>query len=437
MYWNMDNEPEVWSSTHDDIATSALTAEMYVQKYFAVAKTARAKVPNIKLAGPVSTNEWQWYNWENSKIAYKGSNYSWMEYFIKRVGEEQQATGIRLLDVIDLHFYPGTANDPATTLQLHRVWFDTQYDYPGANGVKVTGPGGWDASITKEYIFERCNQWLNQYIGSNHKVSFSLSEYGAIANSDGTEDPNIIACWYASHLGVFANHNIEFFTPWDWYKGQWEVLHLFSNKFGKFSNLASSSNEDTLSAYSSLSLNGDSLIIALVNRDQTKSRNVTLNMVNFVPSQSTVSGYQLANLPGIETFISKSNNALQNLSFTLSGNNLALSVPKLSVTMIQIPTNQTLVVPPVPVSNVAVAGINKPNTRSFHLYPNPANNQLYIMPEKNGDYTVTVQDILGKTMGTWNLNGGALIDIHNFASGTYILKMQQDDQMITKKIVKE
>jgi hypothetical protein len=436
MYWNMDNEPEIWQSTHDDIASSAITAEMYMQKYFAVAKAARARVPNIKLIGPVSPNEWQWYTWNNNKITYNGHSYSWLEYFIKRISEEQLATGIRLLDVIDLHFYPGTASDPDQTLQLHKVFFDTLYNWPGANGVKVTGASGWTTSITKEYIFTRCNKWLNQYIGSNHNVSFSISEYGTIANS-GSEDPNIIACWYASHLGTFANNGVELFTPWDWYKGQWEVMHLFSNKFGIFSNQAVSSNEDTLSAYSSLSLNGDSLIIAIVNRDRNNSRTADINILNFVPSQSSVNGYQLANLPGTETFVSKSTNALQTIPCTLSGNNLSLSVPKLSVTLIQIPTSQALTVPAVPVANLTVAGINNANTKTVHLFPNPSNGSLYIMPEKPGDYSITILDMLGKMMGKWNLNGNAQIDISNFVNGSYVLQMFQNDQFITRKIVKE
>jgi hypothetical protein len=426
-YWSMDNEPEIWTGTHDDVVTS-ITAEQFMQKYFAVAKAARAKNPTIKLIGPVSPNEWQWYNWNNSKVTdpNNGKIYSWMEYFIKRIAEEQQATGIRLLDVLDIHFYPGTQSNPDLTLQLHHLWFDTQWVYPNANGVKVTGPTGWDNTITKEYFFERCNQWLNQYIGSNHGVTFSISEYGDIA-THGSEDANVVACWYASHLGTFANNNVELFTPWDWYNGQWEVLHLFSNYFGAFSNSCTSSQETKVSGYSSLSTHGDSLIIAVVNRDRTNAQTASIHLQNFQPSVTTVNAHQLANLGAAETFQSKTSNALQSLQYTIASNQISLTIPKLSVTLIQIPTNQAVTVP----TSVMVA-----QNITVSVYPNPANNKLNIEIENGEDFKVTLSDMVGKQMGTWNFSNQGQVDISAFPTGNYILQIFQHDQVITKKISK-
>ncbi len=60
-YWSMDNEPDGWNSTHDDVMPTLPTAEAFMQLYFAVAKKARAKFPNIKLTGPIPMSEWQWY----------------------------------------------------------------------------------------------------------------------------------------------------------------------------------------------------------------------------------------------------------------------------------------------------------------------------------------------------------------------------------------
>jgi len=109
-YWNLDNEPDIWNGTHDDVIRANVAAQFYVQKYIAAAKKARALYPNIKLTGPVAANEWQWYVWNDANINYNGKNYSWLEYFIKRVAEEQISSGIRLLDVIDLHHYPSGTN---------------------------------------------------------------------------------------------------------------------------------------------------------------------------------------------------------------------------------------------------------------------------------------------------------------------------------------
>ncbi|MFL5728215.1 MAG: glycoside hydrolase family 44 protein [Cytophagaceae bacterium] len=422
-YWNMDNEPEIWQYTHDDIASSSITAEMYMQKYFAVAKAARLKYPGIKLCGPVSPSEWQWYSWNNSKITYKGADYPWMEYFIMRIGEEQKATGIRLLDVLDIHCYPNNPSNDVM-LQLHRLWFDTQWNYPDANGVKVVGPYSWNSGVTKEYFFGRCNQWLTQHIGASHGVKFSISEYGSLV-SNGSEDPNVIACWYASHLGTFADKGIEFFTPWDWYKGQWEVMHLFSNYYGTLAVKTVNSTDTLVNAYSSISADEDSVMIVVVNKDQVNARSVNLNLQNFVPTASVVNGYQLSGLSG-ETFFSKSNNALQTKTFTIAANQLSFSAPKLSVTMIQIPKQGIT-------TGIGLNGV----TKSFAIYPNPTRNKLTINVDNPDDYTVNLQDITGRQLASWNMSGNGQIDLSSFEAGTYLIQIIQNSQVITRKIIRE
>jgi hypothetical protein len=196
-YWSMDNEPEIWNGTHDDVMPVQISAEQFMQRYFEVAKKARERYPEIKLLGPVPANEWQWYNWDGG-INSGGKNYPWLEYFIKRVAEEQESTGIRLLDVLDIHFYPSTS-EAAKVVQYHRVFFDKNYVYPEANGVKNVS-GSWDNSQNKEYIFERCKDWLEQYIGPAHGVTFALTESG-ISNINTSTN----AIWYASSSRMVIN----------------------------------------------------------------------------------------------------------------------------------------------------------------------------------------------------------------------------------------
>ncbi|MFM7021952.1 MAG: glycoside hydrolase family 44 protein [Flavobacteriales bacterium] len=422
----MDNEPDIWYGTHDDVATS-ITAEQYIQKYVAVAKLVRQRHPSVKIVGPAFANEWTWFNWNNNLV--KGSDnkdYTLIEYFIKRIAEEEKACGMKLLDVLDVHFYPGTAGNPDLTLKLHKIWFDSAWVYSGANGVKRLGKWGWDGNITKEYFFERCNQWLIKYMGPDHQVTFGIGEYGQIA-TNGSEDANVIACWYASHLGLFANKGVEFFTPWDWYRGQWEVLHLFSNYYGTFATQTSSSSEDAVGAYSALSNHGDTLTLVLVNKDRNNSKNVTVNLQNYTASGSTIDGFQLAALSSItETFVSKSNNALQSKQYSVSGNQISLSVPKLSVTLLQIPTATAVKTP---------YAINEVNEMEVAVYPNPVQNTLEIHMKDQGNYTVSVFNMLGQKMGEWV--SVKTLDISSFASGNYIVQVRSEDGVAVKKIVKD
>jgi hypothetical protein len=322
IYWNMDNEVDIWNGTHDYAMPTLISSSAFMDRYIELAKKAKALYPGIKLCGPVATSEWQWYKWANEGITINGRYYCWLEYFIKRLGDEFKTTGIKLVDVVDIHNYPWYNND-AEALQLHRMYYDTLYDYPGANGLKTIN-GGWDISLTKEYIFKRINDWLNEHFGTNHGITIGVSEW-----SPGPNEPNLASVIYASHLGTFANNGVELFSPWVWFTGMWETLHLFSRNAKKYSVLSTSSNENTVSGYSSVNENGDSLTVMIVNRDMTSSRNVTVNITGLSVSNGSYETLQLSSLPASETFKSHTDNALKNNTVNVSSNSFTISVPSL------------------------------------------------------------------------------------------------------------
>lgn len=334
-YWNMDNEPEIWESTHDDVVPSQLSAEAFMQRYFTVAKKARAKYPTIRLVGFVPCSEWYWYAYpdgagNSGKISYHGQSYTWIEFFIKRIGEEQAASGIRLLDVIDLHTYL-SARSTEELLQVHRVFYDETFDYPHANGVKLLGSSGWDESITKEFIFKRINGWLDLYLGENHGVTIGTTESGW---DNFNQMPQALN--YASTLGVFANEGVELFTPWYWSPSYWEVVHLFSRYGKKISVKSTSDDDDYLSAYATVSAANDSMTIVLVNR-YASAKNATVTLDNFTVTDGLYPTYSLSNLPNdnsTETFISHTNNALNLSNTVVAGNSFSRTLPAYSISSV-------------------------------------------------------------------------------------------------------
>ena len=358
-YWNMDNEPEIWSGTHDDVMPAQLAATAFMDKYFAVAKKARALFPGIKLCGPVTANEWQWYKWGSETLNINGKYYSWLEYFIKRVADEQKATGIKLLDVLDIHWYPGESTD-VDVLQLHRIFYDKTYDYPGANGLKSIN-GGWDNTQTREYIFQRINDWLTLYFGANHGITIGLSESGI-----NSSNANVNSVLYASMLGTFASNGVELYTPWTWKTGMWETLHLFSRYAKNQSVKTASTLENMVSGYTTLSDNADSMTVMLVNRDLTSSHKVTVNLSGFSVANETYNTLQLAALPANETFVSHASNALKKNTITVSGNSFSIVLPPVSTTAV--------------ILKAAVSAVESSHTMSkdVALFPNPVKECLSI-----------------------------------------------------------
>lgn len=425
LYWSMDNEPEIWNGTHDDVMPVQLPAEEFIQRYVTTAKKARALFPEIKLMGPVPANEWQWYAYNGNKISYEGKSYVWLEYFIKRIADEQKSSGVRLLDVFDIHFYPGEKN-AADIVQGHRVYFDKEYNYPGANGVKKSGTSDWDNTITKEYIFERCKTWLNQYFGENHGITLAVSETGI-----NVVNPSVTAVWYASVMGEFAKQGVEIFTPWSWEKGMWETLHLFSRYSHENYVRGTSSNENYVSAYPSINANNDSLTLILVNRHENNSQNVQVQLSHFFVGDGTYNKLTLDNLPADETFKSHTNNALKKGTVNAANNSITLSLPKMSVTAILLKGSTN--------------SLNQAErfTSSISIFPNPAlkNATLQFSMKTEESVRINLLNIEGKrikaikneklSLGSHNID---LVtkDLHK---GVYFVEIAIGKEIVRKKLL--
>lgn len=418
VYWNMDNEVDVWNGTHDYAMPTLIAASAFMDRYIELAKKAKALYPGIKLCGPVATSEWQWFKWSNENIYINGKYYCWLEYFIKRLGDEYKATGIKLVDVVDLHNYPWYNNaGDAAALQGHRIYYDTTYDFPGANGIK-TMTGGWDNSLTKEFIFKRINGWLDQYFGANHVITTGLSEWATMSSSN----PNLESVIYASHLGTFANNGVEMFSPWTWSIGMWETLHLFKNA-KKYSVSSTSSLENTVSAYSSINENADSLTVILVNRDMAASRTVTINLNNFTVANGNYQTLQLSSLPATETFISESQNALKQGSVAVSSNSLTITVPALSTTAILL-NKATTAVTYVTITNKAtgmlIDGLNRlaDSSRAGQKHSNGSISQQWIL-ETAGTYVKIQNRKSGLYLDGQGLTNNAAVVFQRAASNSF------------------
>lgn len=421
-YWNMDNEAEIWNGTHDDVMPTQLAAESFMQKYIEVAKKARAKYPNIKLVGPVTANEWQWFNWSNGAIAADGKNYSWLEFFIKRIAEEQKASGVRLLDVLDIHFYP-SSKQAEQLVQYHRVFFDRTYDYPEANGVKRVS-GNWDNNQTKEYVFGRINDWLTSYLGSNHGVTLGLTEVGIEST-----DASVTAVWYASTMGEFMKNKVEIFTPWSWKAGMWETLHLFSRYNKSTSIKGESSNESLVSAYPSTNANQDSITVVLVNRSVSLSQSTTLTFDNFILNGTESKALTLKSLPTTETFVSHTQNALTESKIVIAGNSTNITLPPMSVTSVQLSgkVGQAPIV-------LATSPVLEPEVK---LYPNPSAETIMVEWIAADFESLEIVDMNGQLLGEQKIAPSVRqVTINQvLTSGIYVVKLIGKGQTITKKVV--
>ena len=423
-YWSMDNEPEIWSGTHDDVMKTQIPAEEFMQLYFKVAKAARAKYPGIKLSGPVPANEWQWYRYGSDGIPYNGKKYCWLEYFILRIAEEEKASGIKLLDVLDIHYYPSSSK-AEELVQFYRVFFDRTYIYPEANGVKTVN-GGWDSSQNKEYILARCSDWLKKYMGESHTVKFGVTETGLNSN-----DANVQASWYASTMGEFMKNGVEVFTPWSWKAGMWETVHLFS-RYGQENFVDATSTQETyVSTYPTVNAASDSMTIFLINRHLTATKEVQIDVRDFIIKDEPIYLYTLSKLPTTETFNSHTSNSLKKKQIVKPVYQISVQLEPLSVNAITLQAAST-----------AVAQV-KPASMGLNVYPNPAESKLNIDfgLNENSPVTIEIFNSNGRKITSVpylnSINGKNHIetDLSGFAAGVYWISVRTDSFTETRKFI--
>lgn len=415
VYWSMDNEPEIWCSTHDDLPLE-FTADEFIDKYIAVAKKARALYPDIKLCGPVAANEWQWFKFREENLMIDGRYYCWLEYFIKRIADEQKASGVRLLDVFDIHWYPTTSTFKGL-MSLHRVFFDKDYSCPEANGLKTIN-GGW-ANISNEYIFARVNDWLNEHFGEGHGITLALTE-----TAFKTSDPNIVALTYGSFLGTFMENGVEIFSPWEWQTGMWETVHLFS-RYSKNISVSSSSSSANVSAFSTVSATNDSLTVILVNRSEKEEYIVDVDVDNISVGDGVYKKYQLYDLPNKETFVSHEENALKVGYVNAENNKLSVILPAKSITALVL-------------SNEATGIENVRCLASERSYLDPTDGCLHLSNVDGLVSSVDVYDVMGrKVFSSVGVEATAdfRVDFSGLPVGVYMVGLNMEPGVVAKKVL--
>ena len=430
-YWSMDNEMEIWRGTHSDLDLP-VTEDFLVEHYIDVAKKARALWKDIKLTGPVTANEWQWchigaYN-DESRPKIDGKEYCWLEFFIKKIAETQKSSGERLLDVLDIHWYP-SEKDYESRVNWYRVLFDTTYYYKGGNGVRcASGTCDWSDKDKgyRSYILTRINDWLDKYFGKGHGITLGITETSLIDEND----PMVTALTYASFIGTMQDNGVEIFTPWTWGDGMYETVHLFS-RYGHRNRIESLSTNDSLvSAYSSITSKGDSLTVIFVNRAEKDAQQINLSIPNFAAKNGNAETLTLTGIKG-ETFVSHTNNALKKGSAEIANDKATLTLPAKSITALLLTTDTPNVVDPtdaiMPGDSRRIAG-----TVNYSIAAQGRTITAHAVAGA-GSTRYALSNVLGQVIesGIWNQGNALSINVPH--AGKYILRIGMQNHAITMK----
>jgi len=229
-FYAMDNEPALWNSTHRDVHPSPLTYDELWSRTLDYATVAKAKDPAAMVLGPES---WGWceYFWSAADGCSNGPDRAahgglgLLEWYLTRVRADELASGVRKVDVLDVHYYPqaGTAlNDDegqaAKRLRTVKSLYDTTYVDESWIGQPVKL-----LPRLRQMIAARCpglGIGISEYnFGGDTGISSALAQGEALAVF-GREGVTLATRWVAPANGSRVQDAFRMYLDYDGVGGQ-------------------------------------------------------------------------------------------------------------------------------------------------------------------------------------------------------------------------
>lgn len=266
----LDNEPMLWGHSHWDVHPEMTTYDevwAYTQSY---GKAIKEADPEANIFGPVS---WGWCEYFYSAkdgcspgvdmAAHDDKPY--LEWLLERNEEYREQHGMRLIDTLDIHYYPAEENvafssDETPTMVKRRLnSLKSLYD------PNFVDPSSWIQEPVK--LIPRMRQLINDKAPG---MKLSISEYNF---GDGSGIGSGLA--QAEALALFAREGVDYAMRWGALNADTpleDAFKLYLDYDGNGSRItgdvvsASSSNPNAVSSYSFVSSDGKNYIL-LFNKD--------------------------------------------------------------------------------------------------------------------------------------------------------------------------
>ena len=292
---SLDNEPDLWHLTHARIWQTRPDYDGVVSRNVNYAKMVRAVFPAAQILGLAS---YGWYGWHTLQghpdAATKGE---FLPYYLKQLSNASAAAGARLIDYVDMHWYPeATAGSTDAERQANRVSGDSTA--PEAVAARLQAPRSlWDTTyVETSWIAESVGAiglipLLRKQITDNYpdtKLAFAEWSYGAshhisgaLATADvlgilGREDVGLACNWYADPKSLFMYGAYQLYGNYDG-KG---------SRFGDTSVSASTSDVGTTSVYAATDTSDPSRMTVIAVNKSDKPQVAELSIAGTVLYQS-------------------------------------------------------------------------------------------------------------------------------------------------------
>jgi hypothetical protein len=206
--FDLDNEPDLWSSTHPEVHPKPVTYAEIVSRDTSYSASIKSVVPNALVFGPVN------YGWEGYRTlqnAPDANGRDFLGFYLASMAAASKSAKARLLDVLDLHWYPEATGDG--------IRITSEGDSDGLANARIQASRSlWDPTYVEDsWISQSINNAAielipnttalitKNYPGTN--LSFSEYNYGGGNSISG-------AIAQADVLGVFGRYGVFAAANW-------------------------------------------------------------------------------------------------------------------------------------------------------------------------------------------------------------------------------
>lgn len=342
---SLDNEPELWNSTHLEVqGPNPATSNDYIAKTITLTEALKNQFPNMIVFGPVHYGFQGIYNWQGELNATPNGANWFPDKYLTAISAASATYGKPLVDVYDFH------------------WYAEEYDSSGTRSLNLTGTtltdaqvqlivqsprNLWDPTFTDS---TNSNPWIYEELGNSPinilgrlqskinaefpgmKISLTEYESGGWNHIAGT-----IA--QADNLGIFGSQGVfaaNFWPPNGTYSYALAGFRAFRDfdgagaNFGDTSLQSTSSNVQNVVVYaSSDSMTQGRYVFVAINRS-------TMQQAIAIEGQSLSGTAELYQMTAVTAQGQSTVQPVSIGSVPVSGSTLTLTLPALSVTTIEV-----------------------------------------------------------------------------------------------------
>jgi fibronectin type 3 domain-containing protein len=335
---SLDNEPDLWNSTHEEVQGSTnISSDNYIAKTATLSKALKDQFPNVVIFGPVNYGFNGIYSWQGEASAGFSSSFWFADKYLAGIKTASTAYGKPLVNVYDFHWYSEATDGTTRVINMN----GTSLTDAQVQAIVQSPRSLWDTTFKENswitnsvlggpiYILRRLQAKID---AANPGMKIAITEYenGGFNHIAGT-----IA--QADNLGVFGSEGVfaaNFWPPGGTYSYALAGFRAFRGFDGASANFgdtalqtSSSSVKDVVVYASSDSATPGRFVFVAINR----SNATKVTAINGQSLNGTAHLYQMTAASGAGQTV------VQPVSIgtmPVSGSSLTITLPAYSVTTI-------------------------------------------------------------------------------------------------------